>query len=317
MPELPEVETVVERLRPHLEGRRILEARLHQPLILRGDRALFERKLPGARVERLERRGKFIVIHLDAVENPGAGWCLIVHLGMTGQLLCCRREQPREKHTHVTFRLDSGTELRLRDPRRFGRVEIIPAERLEAYFAHLGPEPLVVPWGDFAARFAGRRASIKSLLLNQSRLRGLGNIYSDEALFAARIHPATPAGRLDAGALRRLYAAIQRVLRAAIAAEGTSFSDYITPDGRLGRFQYRLRVYGREGEPCPRCGTRIKRLVLTGRSSHFCPRCQPRTISVRGQPRRSRRRPRRRRVRWPRVKLHGASKPRAFAPAPQ
>lgn len=276
MPELPEVETVVRGLRARLHDRCIVRATLHQPLMLRGRRAWFHRVVPGARIERVERRGKFIVFHLEAARNRSGSWCLIAHLGMTGQLFLCRPDEPYRKHTHVIFWLDSGEQMRLRDPRRFGRLEVIPAVRLENYFAHLGPEPLEVPFVSFASLFAGRRAVVKSLLLNQHLLRGLGNIYSDEALFAARIHPATLAGQLDAPALRRLYRAIQRVLRAAIAAEGTSFSDYITAEGTLGDFQYRLRVYGREGKPCRRCGARIRRIVLSGRSSHFCPRCQPR-----------------------------------------
>lgn len=276
MPELPEVETVVRGLRPRLQGRCILRLSVHQPLILRGNRALFRRLVPGTRIARLERRGKFIVFHLAASADAVRSWCLIVHLGMTGQLFCCPPQQPYQKHTHVTFWLDTGEQLRVRDPRRFGRLEIIPAGALANYFAHFGPEPFAVPLAAFAQRFAGRRAPVKSLLMNQNLLRGLGNIYSDEALFAARIHPATPAGALDRAALRRLHRAIRRVLRAAIAAEGTSFSDYVTADGRLGNFQSRLRVYGREGQPCRRCRTRIERRVLTGRSSHFCPRCQPR-----------------------------------------
>ncbi len=276
MPELPEVESVVQGLRARLEGRRILRVNLHQPLIVRGDVARLRRALPRSRIRGLERRGKFIIVHLEK-PNPGLGrHCLIVHLGMTGQLFCCRPDLPYEKHTHITFQLDSGEHLRLRDPRRFGRVEVIPAARLEAYFAHLGAEPFEISLAEFAARLAHRKAPIKSLLLNQNLVRGLGNIYSDEALFAARIHPALPAGRLDARALGRLHRAMQRVLRAAIAAEGTSFSDYVTADGRLGRFQYRLRVYGRAGKPCPRCRQPIRRLLLAGRSSHYCPHCQPR-----------------------------------------
>jgi len=280
MPELPEVETVVQGLRARLEGRRILGVSLHQPLIVRGDVALLRRALPKSRIERLERRGKFIIVHLEKPTSLRARHCLIVHLGMTGQLFCCRPSLPYEKHTHVTIELETGEQLRLRDPRRFGRLEVIPAARLEAYFAHLGAEPFEISLAEFAARLARRKAPIKSLLLNQDLVRGLGNIYSDEALFAARIHPALPAGRLDVRALRRLHRAMQRVLRAAIAAEGTSFSDYVTADGRLGRFQYRLRVYGREGEPCRRCRRPIRRLVLTGRSSHYCPHCQPRVRRI-------------------------------------
>lgn len=292
MPELPEVETVVRGLRKRVEGRRIEQVELHQPLILRGDSLRFEHVVPGARIGGLERRGKFIVFHLDTKPRDAASWCLIAHLGMTGQLFCCPPDLPYEKHTHVTFWLDTGEQMRLRDPRRFGRLEMIPTTQLEPYFARLGPEPLEVSFPVFAKRLAGRRAPIKSLLLNQGLLRGLGNIYSDEALFAARIHPTTPAYRLGAAALRGLYAAIRRVLRGAIRSEGTSFSDYVTAEGRLGDFQYRLRVYGREGEPCHRCGARIRRIVLSGRSSHFCPRCQPAAASRRRRRRQRTNRPR-------------------------
>jgi len=274
MPELPEVETIVRGLRAQVQGQRITRVVVHQPRIIHGSRAAFRRLLPRARIACIERYGKYIIFHLDLGAHSAASWCLLVHLGMTGQLHWCRPELPYLKHTHVTFWLANGAQLRFRDQRRFGRLEVIPAKFLSRYFTRLGPEPLEIPFTAFARLFAGRRAVIKSLLLNQSLLRGLGNIYSDEALFRARIHPVTPAGSLDLAALHRLYAAIRRVLRAAIAAAGTSFSNYITAQGQPGEFQFRLRVYGREGQRCMRCGSRVKRTVLAGRSSYFCPRCQ-------------------------------------------
>ena len=274
MPELPEVETVVRGLRARVEGQRIARVLVQQPRIIHGSRVTFRRVVPGARIARVERCGKYIIFHLDTGANGVASWCLVVHLGMTGQLYWCCPEQPCQKHTHIIFWLNSGAQVRFRDQRRFGKLEVIPVTSLSRYFARLGPEPLEISFDVFAQLFAGRRTPVKSLLLNQSILRGLGNIYSDEALFRARIHPATPAGTLNFDALHRLYAAIRRVLRAAIAAAGTSFSDYITAQGSPGGFQFRLRVYRREGGRCMRCRRRVKRIVLAGRSSYFCPRCQ-------------------------------------------
>jgi len=274
MPELPEVETVVRGLRARVKGQRIVRVVVHQPRGVQGNRTTFRRVVSGARIVQLARYGKYIIFHLEPAGNRATSWCLLVHLGMTGQLYWCRPELPYQKHTHITFWLGTGAQVRFRDQRRFGKLEVIPASRLTHYFAHLGPEPLEIPFDAFAQRFARRRAAIKSLLLDQSILRGLGNIYSDEALFRARIHPATPAGTLDAEALRRLYTTIRRVLRAAIAAGGTSFSDYVTAEGARGRFRLRLRVYAREGKLCRRCRHRVQRMRLAGRSSYFCPRCQ-------------------------------------------
>ncbi len=274
MPELPEVETVVRGLRARVKGQRIVRVVVHQPRIVQGNRTTFRRVVSGARIAQLARYGKYIIFHLESAANGATSWCLVVHLGMTGQLYWCRPEKPYEKHTQIIFCLDTSAQVRFRDQRRFGRLELIPASRLTHYFAHLGPEALEIAFNAFARLFTGRRATIKSLLLDQHLLRGLGNIYSDEALFRARIHPATPARTLDAEALRRLYSAIRRVLRAAIAAGGTSFSDYVTAAGAPGRFRLRLRIYAREGKLCRRCGHGVQRMRLAGRSSYFCPRCQ-------------------------------------------
>lgn len=274
MPELPEVETVVRGLRPRIVGQRVRRLRLYQPLVVKGSLAHFRRALAGARIVGLRRHGKYILIEVEP--RRGRGGCVwVVHLGMTGQLYACAPSAPRLKHTHVVARLSSGEELRFRDPRRFGKMLILPAADLADYFAPLGPEPLRLSFARFSALFDARRLPVKNLLMNQNRLRGLGNIYSSEALFLAGIHPARPASALGRAERAALYRALRRVLREAIAGQGTTVSDYRTGEGLPGGYQNRLRVYDREGEPCPRCGTRLERLVLAGRSAHFCPECQP------------------------------------------
>jgi formamidopyrimidine-DNA glycosylase len=275
VPELPEVETVVRGLRPRLRGRRIERLRLHQPLIVRGSLSAFRRTLSGARVLQVRRTGKYILVEL---QPRGAGsrpryW--IVHLGMTGRLYACKATAPRLKHTHLVAWLSGGEQLRYLDPRRFGKMLTLPESDLQSYFAALGPEPFRISLERFRRLCAGRRSPVKNLLLNQSRLRGLGNIYASEALFLARIHPARLAGTLQGSELMRLYTAIRKVLREAIAGQGSTLSDYRNADGVPGDYQNSLRVYDREGEPCPFCGTAIERILLAGRSSHFCPQCQP------------------------------------------
>lgn len=277
MPELPEVETVVRGLRPRLRGRRIRRLQIRQPLVVRGSLAGFRRALRGARLGRVGRRGKYILLELrPAGHRAGRRWW-IVHLGMTGQLYACPPTAPLLPHTHVVARLSGGEQLRFRDPRRFGKMLILADAERRGYFAALGPEPFRITFKRFCALFAGRRAPVKSLLLNQNRLRGLGNIYSSEALFVAGIHPATPAGALGRPPLTRLFRALRGVLREAIASQGTTVSDYRTGEGLPGNYQNYLRVYDRAGEPCPRCGRLIERVVIAGRSAHFCPQCQPRS----------------------------------------
>lgn len=274
MPELPEVETVVRGLRLRLRGKRIDRLRLFEPLVVEGSVNRFRRVLRGARIANLQRRGKYILIALSIADGK-RGWRWVVHLGMTGQLYACPPASPLLKHTHLVAALSSGEQLRYCDTRRFGKMLVLPEQDLPDYFGALGPDPLQVSFERFCRLFAGRTAPVKNFLLNQNRLRGLGNIYSSEALFLARIHPLRPAGALSPKELTRLYRAVQRVLRAAIAGQGSTVSDYRTADGVPGDYQNRLRVYDREGEPCPRCGTEIERIVLVGRSAHFCPHCQP------------------------------------------
>jgi formamidopyrimidine-DNA glycosylase len=192
----------------------------------------------------------------------------IVHLGMTGRMLVCNPDQALEKHTHAVAKLASGRELRFVDPRRFGRLSV--AHGFEA----AGSEPLEVELDAFIRLFRGRNTPIKSALLNQKLLRGVGNIYADESLFRAGVRPRRRAASLTRKELALLYAAVQEVLKEAIALGGSSVSDYLDADGEEGFFQLQHRVYGREGEPCLVCKTPIKRVVIAGRSSHYCPNCQ-------------------------------------------
>jgi len=274
LPELPEVETVVRGLRPALRSRRILSVRLGKTDFVE-DAAAITRELPGSRIADVVRHGKFLILRLEPAIQPDARLFLLVHLGMTGQLVARRPEETVPPHTHAFFALDDGRELRYTDIRRFGRMLLVPEARLDAVLRRLGDDPLEAAPEEFRARLDGRRARIKALLLDQRVLRGMGNIYTDESLWRARIHPARHASRLTAKEIRRLYEAIRAVLREAIRLRGSSVSDYVDAEGQPGEYQLRHRVYQREGERCVRCGARIRRVVVAGRSSYFCPRCQP------------------------------------------
>ncbi len=281
MPELPEVETTARGLRARLIGRRIVDVReVDWPRML-ANATLEEvaRAVRGRSVVGVGRRGKYLLLALDS------GAIVTIHRKMSGNLLLRPAGTPREGHTHLVFALDDADELRFVDPRKFGRVYLFAsAAELDAFFdRRLGPEPL--EGFDAAAlreRLAGRRGRIKSLLLDQAFVAGIGNLYADEALWEARIHPLRPGASLTASEVRRLAEAIKRVLEAAIARRGTSFSDYRDADGSRGENQDFLNVYGkgpvggRPGELCPRCAAPIERIVLGQRSSHFCPRCQRR-----------------------------------------
>jgi len=262
VPELPEVETVVRSIRP-LVGRRIAAAEFRNLRVLRGgDPDRMAARLAGRRISGVKRYGKFIVATLDD------GSYLMIHLGMTGKLLL---GGPAGKHTHAILTFDRGV-LLYDDSRQFGAIEF--HEQFPKRVARLGPEPLEVTFEDFAAAMEGRKVAIKSLLLNQTFLRGVGNIYADEALFRAGIHPQARAGRIRRDRARRLWQSVREVLSEAIEAGGSSISDYVDAEGRKGFFQFSHRVYGRTGEECVVCGTGIKRVVIGQRSSHFCPKCQ-------------------------------------------
>ncbi|MGZ4394268.1 MAG: bifunctional DNA-formamidopyrimidine glycosylase/DNA-(apurinic or apyrimidinic site) lyase [Gaiellaceae bacterium] len=275
MPELPEVETVRRRLVPVLEGRRferveIGDARLVRPY----EPDAVAAELEGERVSALERRGKYLIVRFES------GRSLLVHLRMTGSL----RHAPGgsledDLHRRAVVRLDDGSDVAYRDVRRFGTWLLLEPGELDGYLAaRLGPEPLSQSFttATLRARLAGRRAPLKAVLLDQRTIAGLGNIYVDEALWRARLHPLRPAGELDADELRRLHRSIRRVLDLGIARQGATLRDYATPDGASGSMQDEFNVYGRAGEPCPRCGTPIERIVLGGRGTWTCPACQPR-----------------------------------------
>jgi formamidopyrimidine-DNA glycosylase len=260
MPELPEVETVVRTLAPYLIGRTIVSARFTSRFVTPGNRAKLAALVAGRRIESIRRRGKFIVLSLDRGE-------LVIHLGMTGKLLASGEAAV---HTHGVFTLDDGM-LLYDDPRQFGRIEW-GAARVKK----LGPEPLEIGLAEFSLALRGRKTRVKALLLNQAFLAGLGNIYVDESLFSAGIHPLASASRLSAMRAAKLHQAIVETLRAAIEHRGSSISDYVDADGNRGDFQMLHRVYGRSGEPCVVCGTAIKKVVVAGRGTHFCPVCQKR-----------------------------------------
>jgi formamidopyrimidine-DNA glycosylase len=280
LPELPEVETVVRGLQILLPGRRIAEVRLGKTDFI-DDPAKLEGILPGSRISNVRRHGKFIVLLLDKSVTAGAGskspatrFHFIVHLGMTGQLTVFPASRPSPPHTHVWMSLDNDTELRFTDPRRFGRMLVLPEEQSASVLGPLGIDPLEVTAEEFQKRLAAKHARIKAVLLDQRIFRGMGNIYTDESLWRARIHPARLASSLKREEAAHLYRAMQQVLRAAIRLGGSSISDYVNAEGQPGEFQIRHRVYQREGKKCGRCGTLIRRIVVAGRSSYFCPRCQ-------------------------------------------
>lgn len=292
MPELPEVETIARGLASRVKGDTIESVWLgSKPEPLRSAAAEIVAALESKRIADVRRVGKHIVFDLESggrapspvrrlkattrasrTKTPAppseklAQW--IVHLGMTGRILVCRPEEEIEKHTHAIAKLASGRELRFVDPRRFGRLSVAQG------FQAPGSEPLQVELERFVGLFRGRKTPIKSALLNQKLLSGVGNIYADESLFRAGIRPRRRAASLTRENLRRLYLAVQEVLKEAIALGGSSISDYVDADGEEGFFQLQHRVYGREGEPCLLCKTPVKRVVIAGRSSHYCPKCQ-------------------------------------------
>jgi len=288
MPELPEVETIARGLASRVTGDVIESVWLgSKPEPLKSAASEIVATLESKRIGAVHRVGKHIVFDLEnggRVSSPvarksrqksskasapladRAQW--IVHLGMTGRMLVCNPDQALEKHTHAVAKLASGRELRFVDPRRFGRLSV--AHGFEA----AGSEPLEVELDAFIRLFRGRNTPIKSALLNQKLLRGVGNIYADESLFRAGVRPRRRAASLTRKELALLYAAVQEVLKEAIALGGSSVSDYLDADGQQGFFQLQHRVYGREGEPCLVCKTPIKRVVFAGRSSHYCFNCQ-------------------------------------------
>jgi formamidopyrimidine-DNA glycosylase len=274
MPELPEVETVVRGLKAVLPGRRILTVRLGKTDFIE-DPAALEVDLPGSRVQSVRRHGKFLVVELENSKESARSFSLLIHLGMTGQIVVCPPQAPVQPHTHVFLALDDGREFRYTDIRRFGRMRIISAGGHEAALGKLGLDALEATRKEFIAQLRGRRARIKALLLDQSVLRGMGNIYTDESLWRARIHPKRLGANLNDAELGRLHRAVRKVLEQAIRMRGSSISDYVDSDGRRGTYQQRHRVYQRKGMKCFRGDGFVRRVIVAGRSSYFCPGCQP------------------------------------------
>lgn len=311
MPELPEVETIARGLAKCVTGEVIESVWLGQKKEpLKSSASQIASTLEQSRIAAVRRMGKHIVFDLDRVarapaksqrlkrnqkriglkrsiaeteadegarpttdrpttnSNGRAQW--IVHLGMTGRLQVCEPETEVEKHTHAIVKLSSGRELRFVDPRRFGRLSVAQAGDFDA----TGIEPLEIKFEAFSKLFRGRKTPIKSALLNQKLLRGVGNIYADESLFRAGIRPRRRAASISRDQLRKLHFAIQEVLKEAILLGGSSVSDYVNSDGEEGFFQLQHRVYGREEQECLVCRTPVKRVVIAGRSSHYCPTCQ-------------------------------------------
>jgi formamidopyrimidine-DNA glycosylase len=313
MPELPEVETIARGLAKRVIGDVIESVWLGQKKEpLKSSARQIAAALEQSRISAVHRMGKHIVFDLDRLERSPlrhaqsrlsapngrkrkptpepdlvAGSSLdtqagegarptpvkaqwIVHLGMTGSLRVCEPQAELAKHTHAILKLASGRELRFIDPRRFGRLSVTTAVEFDTS----GLEPLEISGDDFVSLFRGRKTPIKSALLNQKLLRGVGNIYADESLFRAGIRPRRRAASITRHQLAKLHGAVKEVLKEAIALGGSSVSDYVDAEGEEGFFQLQHRVYGREGEPCLVCKTPIKRVVIAGRSSHYCPKCQ-------------------------------------------
>ncbi len=286
MPELPEVETVRRGLAPVLEGQRLVRVEARRPDLRFPLPEGFVQRLTGARIERLDRRAKYLLARLDRDET------LVMHLGMSGRFEiagAAARSRPGDfalaqppdpRHAHIVFETEAGATVTFYDPRRFGYMDLIATDRLEAHpwFKGLGPEPLGcgLDVGHLARAFAGRRQSVKATLLDQRIVAGLGNIYVCEALFRAGLAPETPAGLIGRRKLGALVKIIQAVLAEAIEAGGSTLRDYASADGALGYFQHRFRVYDREGEAClkPGCKGEIARIVQGGRSTFYCQRCQ-------------------------------------------
>jgi formamidopyrimidine-DNA glycosylase len=275
VPELPEVETVRSKLAPALTGRRldnveILDTRLVRPF----EPVVVAAELEGERIAAVERRGKYLIFRFES------GRSLLIHLRMTGSLRhAAGGSLADDPYRRAVVRLDDGSEVAYRDVRRFGTWLLLEPDELEPYLAkRLGDEPFSPAFTarQLGVRLAGRKTPIKAAILDQRTLAGMGNIYADEALWRARIHPLRPAGDLDPDEIRRLHRAMRRALEAGIARQGATLRDYSTPDGGRGRMQHEFKVYGRGGEPCDRCGTPIEKTRVGGRGTWYCPHCQAR-----------------------------------------
>jgi formamidopyrimidine-DNA glycosylase len=274
VPELPEVETVRRRLEPKLVGRRFERVEISDPRLTRPfDPVEVAAQLEGERVVAVDRRGKYVVFRFET------GRALLIHLRMTGNVLhlAAGKTLDEDRHRRAVVRLDDGSDVVYRDVRRFGTWLLAELDEVEPYLAaRLGREPLDTAFTTkrLAEALHKRRGPVKAAILDQRRLAGVGNIYADEALWRARIHPQRPAGELDLDELRALHRGIRAALKAGIERQGATLRDYRTPDGASGRMQHEFKVYGREGEPCPRCGRAIAKIRAAGRGTWFCPGCQ-------------------------------------------
>jgi formamidopyrimidine-DNA glycosylase len=271
MPELPEVETIARTLEPAIRGRVVSAVELlYRPLLRTGSRKGLD-ALRGRRILSVSRRGKMLLIACEG------GRTLVFHLKMTGQFSLADPGEERDKHTRLVMRFEDGaSELVFRDVRKFGFLLCLEGDRRAACaeLACLGPEPLEIGLEEFAALLASRKGRIKSLLLDQTVIAGIGNIYADEMLFDARIHPETPALSLGKKVVERLYDSMKQILTLAIAEKGSTLQDYRDAEGKAGNFQFFHKVYDRKGEPCVVCATPVRMTRIGGRSSHFCPKCQ-------------------------------------------
>ncbi|HXG27963.1 MAG TPA: bifunctional DNA-formamidopyrimidine glycosylase/DNA-(apurinic or apyrimidinic site) lyase [Nevskiales bacterium] len=270
MPELPEVETTRRGVEPHVLGRRVTAVRVHDRRLRWPVPAALARELPGRRIERVERRAKYLLFR-------SGDRSLLIHLGMSGRLRVLPDTQPPQMHDHLDILLDGGQLLRLHDPRRFGCALWLTGDpQQHKLLKALGPEPFSEVFsGDYLFRRAReRRVPVKNFLMDGRVVVGVGNIYASEALFRAGIHPLRAAGRVTRPRYAALAAAVREVLEEAIRQGGTTLRDYVGVDGGTGYFQLRLSVYDRAGQPCPRCGASIRQRVIGQRSSYYCPRCQ-------------------------------------------
>ncbi|HEX4527373.1 MAG TPA: bifunctional DNA-formamidopyrimidine glycosylase/DNA-(apurinic or apyrimidinic site) lyase [Gaiellaceae bacterium] len=285
MPELPEVETVRRRLAPVLEGRRfvdveITDARLTRPF----DPVVVARELEGERVALVDRRGKYLIFQFES------GRALLIHLRMTGSVLHGsggdrgeREQLPDDPHRRAVVRLDDGSDVSYRDVRRFGTWLLLEPAEVDTYVdARVGREPLSSAYRakHLAEDLEGRRAPIKAAILDQRTVAGVGNIYADEALWRAQIHPLTPAAKLGPAEIKALHRGIRQALQAGLRRQGSTLRDYRLPDGGTGSAQHEFKVYGRGGEPCDRCGTPIDKIRVAGRGTWYCPSCQRYTAGV-------------------------------------